>query len=191
MANSKIVYFGETLIDLTADTITADKLLSGITAHGKDGEPVTGTCTYDSDTQDATVAVAEILNGKTAYARGAKVEGTMPNVGKQTSTITTKAQSVTISQGYHDGSGRVSISSTEQGKIIAGNIKNGVTILGVQGTYSGDSQEVPQSKEVTPAKTQQTITPDTGYTCLSQVVVKAIPYSSSPNTAGGTTITIG
>ena len=38
MAISKVVYGGTTLIDLTSDTITEDKLLTGVTAHGKDGE---------------------------------------------------------------------------------------------------------------------------------------------------------
>ena len=43
MGNSKIVYYGETLIDLTGDTVEAAKLLKGITAHDKKGETVTGT----------------------------------------------------------------------------------------------------------------------------------------------------
>lgn len=49
MAVSKVVYGGKTLIDLTGDTVTEDKLLKGATAHGKDGEPVTGACTFDVD----------------------------------------------------------------------------------------------------------------------------------------------
>ena len=57
---NKVVYDGEVLIDLTADTITADKLASGITAHDKSGAPVTGTSTKDSDTSNDTAAVAEI-----------------------------------------------------------------------------------------------------------------------------------
>lgn len=81
MAVNKVVYGGKTLIDLTGDTVTTDKLLKGITAHGKDGEVVTGACTFDVDSNDATAAVAEILKEKTAYARGAKLVGTMPNNG--------------------------------------------------------------------------------------------------------------
>lgn len=42
MGINKVVYGGKTLIDLTGDTVTADKLLEGVTAHGKDGEVVTG-----------------------------------------------------------------------------------------------------------------------------------------------------
>lgn len=90
MGINKVVYGGKTLIDLTGDTVTADKLLSGITAHGKDGELVTGKCAFDVNSNDATVAVAEILKGKTAYARGVMLTGTMPNNGAVTGKISTK-----------------------------------------------------------------------------------------------------
>lgn len=190
MSVNKVIYGGNTLIDLTGDTVTEDKILTGYTAHDKAGDVITGTCDFDVNSGDATVAVAEILSGKTAYARGTKLTGTMPNNGAITGTISTKAGEYTVPQGYHDGSGKVAISSTEQAKIIAGNIKSGVTILGVQGTYSGASISS-QSKTVTPSTTQQTVQPDTGYDYLSQVTVNAIPYVESANSAGGTTVTIG
>ena len=189
MAKNKIIFGGTTLIDLTGDTATADQILNGYTAHINTGEQVEGTCTYDADTSDATAVVAEILNTKTAYANGAKLTGTMPNRGSVTGTISTKAGSYTIQQGYHDGSGKVSISTTEQNKIIAGNIKSGIQILGVTGTYSGESVTA-QAKTATPTTTSQTILPDTGYDYLSQVTVNAIPYVESAN-AHGTTVTIG
>ena len=82
MANTtvnKVIYGGDVLIDLTGDTVTVDKLLSGITAHDKSGAKITGTCTYDADTSDATAGVAEVLAEKTAYVSGAKITGTMKN----------------------------------------------------------------------------------------------------------------
>ena len=188
---NKVIYGGKTLIDLTADTVTADKVLEGITYHDKSGASGTGTCTYDSDTSDATVAVAEILTGKTAYVRGAKITGTMPNKGSVTGNISAKAQKFTIAQGYHDGSGYVQIATTEQEKLIATNIRQGVTILGVEGSMSGSEGVVAQSKTVTPTTTTQTVMPDDGYTHLSQVTVNAIPYVESDNSAGGKTVTIG
>jgi hypothetical protein len=190
MAKNKVIYGGTVLIDLTADTVTAADLASGVTAHDKSGEIITGTNTYDSDTSGDTAAVAEILAGKTAHARGTQLTGTMPNNGSVTGTIATKAGQYTIPQGYHDGSGKVSISSTEQAKIIAGNIKSGVEILGVTGSYAGESVSA-QSKTATPSTSSQTILPDAGYDYLSQVTVAAIPYVESPNAAGGTTVTIG
>lgn len=188
---NKVVYGGTVLIDLTGDTVTADKVLTGYTAHDKSGETITGTCNYDVNSEDATVAVAEMLNGKTAYARGSKITGTMPNNGAVTKTISTKTQEVSIAQGYHDGSGKVSISSTEQAKIISTNIRDGVTILGVTGTMSGTEGARAQAKTVTPTTAVQNVLPDDGYNYLSQVTVNAIPYVESDNSAGGTTVTIG
>lgn len=193
MANlykNKVVFGGDVLIDLTADTITAADLASGVTAHDKTGAVITGTNTYDSDTSDDTAAVAEILAGKTAHARGTLLTGTMPNNGAVTGVISSKTEQYTIPQGYHDGSGKVSINATEQAKLIAGNIKSGVEILGVTGSYSGDAVNV-QSKTATPTKTAQTILPDAGYDYLSQVTVNAIPYVEADNSAGGVTVTIG
>lgn len=188
---NKVVYGGTVLIDLTGDTVTADKVLTGYTAHDKSGATITGTCNYDVNSEDATVAVAEILNGKTAYARGSKITGTMPNNGAVTKTISTKTQEVSIAQGYHDGSGKVSISSTEQAKIIPTNIRDGVTILGVTGTMSGTEGAKAQARTVTPTTSIQNVLPEDGYNYLSQVTVNAIPYVESDNSAGGTTVTIG
>ena len=189
---SKVVYGGKTLIDLTADTVTADKLLSTYTAHDKSGAPITGTCTFDADTGDATAAVAEILAGKTAYVNGNKLTGTMKNNGAVTGTISKKAEAYSIPIGYHDGSGKVTISSTEQAKIIATNIRAGVSILGVTGTMSGTEGAKAQAKTATPSTSQQTILPDItgGYNYLTQVTIEPIPYTESDNAAGGTTVTI-
>ena len=191
MAISKVIYGGQTLIDLTADTIKKDKLLAGYTAHGADGEPITGACDFDANTQDATATEAEILTGKTAYNKGAKVTGKMVNNGAVSGTISSKDGVYTVPQGYHDGSGKVQIASTEQAKLIATNIRDGVTILGVTGTMSGSEDVKSQSKTVTPTTTEQTVLPDTGYTHLSQVTVGAIPYDETDNSAGGKTVTIG
>lgn len=192
MANSKIVLGnGEVLMDLTADTVKEDKLLKGYTAHGADGNPITGTCTYDADTQDATAVEAEILSGKTAYNKGAKVTGTMKNNGAIAGVISKKDEQYTVPQGYHDGSGKVGVSSAEQAKIIPSNIREGVSILGVTGTMSGSEGIKSQSKEVTPSFAEQVVLPDTGYTHLSQVTMAAIPVVVTDNSAGGKTVTIG
>lgn len=190
--NNKIVLAsGEVLIDLTGDTVDAAHVLNGFTFHDKSGAPVTGTCTYDSDTSDDTAAVGEILSGKTAHARGALLTGTMPNNGAQIGSIGTKTQEVTIAQGYHDGSGKVSISADEQAKLVPNNIREGITVLGVEGTMSGSESVVAQARTVTPKFTQQVISPEDGYTHLSQVTVYPITVTYSDNSAGGKTVTIG
>jgi len=194
MANNqyinKVIFGNDTLIDLTSDTITAADLANGVTAHDASGAPITGTNTYDSDTSDDTAVVGEILSGKTAHARGSRLTGTMPNNGAVAGVITTKAQEYSVAQGYHDGSGKVKIDPTEQAKIIAGNIKAGVEILGVEGEYTGEAITA-QSKSATPYTTQQVVLPDAGYDYLSQVTVAAIAYTETDNAAGGKTCTIG
>lgn len=192
MAVNKIIYGGEVKIDLTGDTVTASDVTLGKTFHDKAGDILTGTSTKDSDTSADTAAEAEILEGKSAHARGSKLTGTMPNNGSVTGEIATKTDTFKIQHGYHDGSGTVGIASTEQAKIVPANIREGVTILGVEGTMSSNEGETPQAnKTVTPSKTQQVVTPDEGFTCLMQVTVNAIPYAETPNSAGGTTVTIG
>jgi len=188
---SKVIYAGETLIDLTGDTVTKEKVLKGITVHGADGELITGTCDFDANTQDATAVASEILANKTAYNKGSKVTGTMKNNGAVVGTISAKAGKYTVPQGYHDGSGTVQIDSTEQAKLIPANIRDGVTILGVEGTMSGTEGVKAQSKTVMPSAEQQTVLPDSGYNYLSQVTVAAIPYVETDNSAGGKTVTIG
>lgn len=193
MAISKVIYGGETLIDLTNDTVEPGKMLKGTTAHGPDGESITGTCEYDAKTSDATATAAEILSGKTAYKNGTKLTGTMKNNGAVNGTVQSKNNSYVVPQGYHDGSGTVQIADSEKAKIIPENIRKGVTILGVAGEMSGTEGANPQQKTVTPSTVEQTILPDSeeGYNFLSQVTVAPIPYVESDNNAGGVTVTIG
>ena len=188
---NKVIYGGNVLIDLTSDTVTAADVQSGVTFHLPSGEPKTGTCTFDVDSSDCTAVVAEVLATKTFAKGGQVLTGTMPNRGAVTGTITSKSTPYTIQQGYHDGSGTVSIDSDSATALVANNIREGIEILGVTGTMSGSEGMHPQSKTVTPSTSQQTILPDSPtYNCLSQVTVNAISYVETDNAAGGVTVTI-
>lgn len=191
---NKVVFGNTTVMDISDTTATADKVLSGNYFYLRTGEKVQGSCAYDSDTTDADATAAEILLNKTAYINKNKVTGSMPNRGAVTGTISTKAQEYTIQNGYHDGSGKVSIDSTEQAKIIAGNIKKDITILGVTGTYEGAATPTSSAKTVTPYTTSKTYLPSeesTPVDYFSQFTVNAISYTETDNAQGGKTVTIG
>ena len=107
---------------------------------------VIDTISTGTDISDANALVGDVLINKTFYATsGGKKTGTMADNGTVNTDITTKAQEVTIAGGKHSGSGKVKISSTEQAKIVADNIKSGVSILG-------------QAGSLTPAKAEETKT---------------------------------
>lgn len=87
------------------------------------------------DTASANIVSGDVLTGKTGFGANGEVTGSMANNGSTGGSISTKAGTVTIPAGYTSG-GSVAISSTEQAKIIAANIKSGVTLLGVAGSLS-------------------------------------------------------
>lgn len=87
------------------------------------------------DASEADAAAGNVLTGKVFIGQNGQDTGSMANNGSTSGTISTKAGTVTIPAGYTSG-GTVSISSTEQAKVIAGNIKSGVTLLGVSGSLT-------------------------------------------------------
>lgn len=114
------------------------------------------------DPSDANAIVGDVLTSKTFYAGNeTKKTGTMINRGTVSTDITTKAQEVTIAAGKHSGSGKVKISATEQAKIIAGNIKKNVSILGITGTLEGGGA-VAEGLTITTPSGQSLAENDTG-----------------------------
>mgnify|MGYP006896008669 CR=1 FL=1 len=194
MANqyvNKVIIGNDVKLDLTGDDVTPEKLSKGIKAHDKSGAPIVGTNTNDADTSGDTATAAEILLNKTAHVKGTKLTGTMPNNGAKTLDITEKGTPVTIPMGFHDGSGAAQIAEAEAAKLIPANIREGITILGVVGSMSGNEGMKPQAKTVTPTFAQQEILPDETYNCLSSVKVAAIPVTYTDNDQGGQTLKAG
>lgn len=193
MANqytNKVIINGQPVIDLSEDTVTAEGLKKGLTAHDKSGAVITGTNTYDADTSDANVGASEILSGKIAYGYGGKkLTGEMPN-NEGNNVEVSDLDGTTIPKGYYDGSGKAKISDAEKAKLIPGNIREGITIFGVTGTHEGEEHVEAETVEVTSSFTEQTVTPASGK-YISEVKVKPIPVSYADNAAGGQTCTVG
>jgi hypothetical protein len=100
-----------------------------------------GTCTGDLATSQAneatcsagTAGVGEVLSGQTfSSGAGLGVTGTMANVGQQN--VTPGTSGVSISPGFHDGTGSV----TGDADLVALNIASGVDIFGVVGSFVSD-----------------------------------------------------
>lgn len=87
------------------------------------------------DTSDATAAAADILKDKTAYVNGQKVTGTITSTNAQTITPTTTNQTV---NGNTFLAGAITV--VGDANLLAENIKSGVTIFGVTGTYTGKEE---------------------------------------------------
>lgn len=188
MAINKVIYGGNTLIDITDTTALADKVLAGYYFYGRDGVKTAGTSTFNADTSDATATASEILSGSSAYVNGNKINGSMPNNGG-TNVVVSSKSGTTIPIGYSDGSAKAVIDSASAAALIAGNVKSGIQILGITGTYTGEAASA-TSVNITPTTASQTILPPTGYDFISQANVAAIPYTETANTYG-ITVTIG
>lgn len=68
MAVNQVIYGGETLVDLTGDNVTPETLLEGVTAHGANGERITGTLSVQSIVDAVLAQVLE--NDKKKYPVG-------------------------------------------------------------------------------------------------------------------------
>lgn len=190
MAVNKVVYGTTVLVDLTGDTVTADKLLKGATAHDAAGEPITGTMEPGIDTSDATATPDDMAEGVTAYVKGEKVTGNLLVLTgvKWVPGLTTAGWNDSDSSLWLSGElpekrifkskskFNMYCSGEKLGDATAADVAEGKTFtstagLKVTGTAKASAPTL-QSKTVSPSTSQQIITPDSGYDGLSSVTVE-------------------
>lgn len=124
---------GSDNLDTSDATATAGDIRTGKTAY-VDGEKITGNLVPGVDTSDANAAAGDLLAGKTAYVGGSKITGSAP--AKEATTITPTITDQTVAAGTHL-TGILTIKGDPN--LVAENIKSGVTIFGIVGTYTGES----------------------------------------------------
>ena len=166
---------------LARTTITPTTSLQTIEApQGYDGFEAVNVLGVDSNI-DPNILSNNIKNGVTILGVTGSYTA-QPNLQAKSVNPSTSAQTVSPDGGY-DGLSQVAVSavtSSIDANIAAGNIKDGVTILGVTGSYSGASINN-QNKTVSPTTSQQSVSADAGYTGLGTVTVNAVTYEIDNN----------
>ncbi len=118
-----------------AATATASDIAEGKTAY-VNGELVVGTY-VEVDTSVATATAEDILYGYTAYVNGEKITGTIPTIS-DVLTITPSTSNTVINKGYYLDLDEITIKGDKY--LTPSNIKEGITIFEVTGTYSYGDQ---------------------------------------------------
>ena len=131
---------------------------------------VTPDVGYDALSKVTVTAPANLSAGN--IKSGVNIAGVTGTYAPSTQTKVTTPSSfptvVNVDSGY-DGMTKVTVNAPAN--LSAGNIKSGVNIAGITGTYTGESPSA-QSKSITPTSFPVTVRPDSNYNYLTQVTVK-------------------
>ena len=160
------VYLGSTQVDMQGGFVTGGasgtSLQSKTVSPSESAQTIKADYGYDGLSQVTVNAISRTYVGSGVTKKSAA-----------TYTPGTSDQSIASGQ-YLNGTQTIKGDSN----LTAGNIRNGVKIFNVTGSYagssSGGSSHKLQAKTATPSESTQTISPDSGYDGLSSVTVNAV-----------------
>ena len=133
------------------------------------------------DVSGVTATESDVLTGKKIVnSDGDTKTGSMPNRGAVSQSLNTSTTSYTVPAGYHNGSGKVFITTQEKTVTSSTSAQTVTPDSGKVLSKVTISAMPTETKSATPSKTTQTITPSSGK-LLSQVTVAAIPTNYIEN----------